>query len=105
MFKPIHAEPSKVKILVQAICVLHNFLRTVSDTSYTPAGFTDAVNNEGEIQEGFWRQTAEGNIHHNMGLGMRNSTVHATMVREYYRDYFMKPAGSVAWQLDHINAR
>ena len=58
LFRPIVADPEKAAILVRAMCVLHNYLRSVNDSDYTPPGFTDSVEANGDIREGFWRAAA-----------------------------------------------
>lgn len=107
LFKPIIAEPARAKQLVQAICVLHNFLRSESDTAYTPTGMADILTADGDIVEGFWREGAQAPMLNNGRVStMRNSySADAMRIREYFATYFMSPAGSVEWQDAHINQR
>lgn len=106
LFRPIIANPSRVKILVQAICVLHNYLRTVNDITYTPPGFTDRSDDNGTVVEGFWRvQNRDSNRLLGTTHNSRNSANNAVVIRENFSHYFMSAAGSVSWQLDYINAR
>ena len=54
LFNPVYADPGKLTVMVNAACVLHNLLCTVSDTKYMPPGYGDTIH-EGEVVDGFWR--------------------------------------------------
>lgn len=105
LFHPIIAEPAKVTLLVQAICVLHNYLRTVNDETYAPPGYADTITNNGEVVEGFWRAQRAAQPAQGLSSTVRNSSDRAMGIRDYFSNYFMSPQGSVSWQLDHINQR
>ena len=78
LFKPIIANPSRVKILVQAICVLHNYLRSVNDAIYTPPGFTDRMAADGSVVEGcWWTHTNNANGSELSTHNARNSAIDA----------------------------
>lgn len=85
------------------MCVLHNYLCHKKDTMYNPPGFTDIVQPDGSVVEGFWRsQTAIA------GLKMRtskSSTVAGSHVRAALTTYFNSDAGAVPWQLHEIHKR
>ena len=104
LFTRIVAEPPKVVILVKAMCVLHNYLLTTKDQRYTPPGFVDMVEQVGTIKEGFWRQSPLGALGAD-GYSSRSATQEANAVRQHLVEYFSSEAGSVPWQLCHVNAR
>lgn len=104
LFRPIAAPPDKVRLqLVQAMCILHNYLRTANDVSYHPPGFTDEITPDGRILEGYWRP-APLLLSSLDTYSSRNSTAQAAHIRQYFAKYF-STIGSVDWQLEHIHAR
>lgn len=98
----IASQPKAVK-LVQAICVLHNYLRTVEDENYTPPGFVDLPGENGNINEGLWR-TNNGNNMHSDARVSRSVNPDAIRTRENFVRYF-NSSGTVAWQLELLNRR
>ena len=58
LFKMIVAEHSKAVILVEAMCALHNFLRTVYNQHYLLAGYGYSTADNGLVRDGFWRSNA-----------------------------------------------
>ena len=52
-------KPGKVEIVALASLVLHNMLRTLSRTSYTPVDFVDSEAEDGTIVPGSWREVSE----------------------------------------------
>ncbi|XP_067944974.1 uncharacterized protein [Watersipora subatra] len=106
LFKMIQADQEKATNLVRAMCVLHNFLRTVNDTSYTPPGYLDIPNPDGSITPGFWRsQTQPPSDQPNRTQLRRGGTAEAAGIRDRLVQYFSSPQGSVPWQDAHINKR
>ena len=53
----MQVQPDKAVGQVKAMCVLHNYLMTTEDQRYVPAGLCDAVEADGQIREGFWRES------------------------------------------------
>ena len=102
LFRMIVAEQSKAVAVVKALCVLHNYLRTVGDANYTPPGFTDVAAENGVVQEGFWR-TSNVNLQP-ARLANRSVSNDGTTIRQHLCAYFTGN-GSVPWQLDIINRR
>ena len=96
-------EPHRAKLLVQAICVLHNFLQYEKDPTYNPPGMADVVVADDGAVEGFWRTETPDVA--NASSSAHNCSIAAVNVREDFARYFMTPAGSVQWQMDHINQR
>lgn len=106
LFKMIVADQEKAANLVRAMCVLHNFLRTVNDTNYTPPGYLDVPNPDGTVTPGFWRTQTQPLIDQtNRAQPRRGVTAEASQIRDRLVDYFSSPQGSVPWQDAHINQR
>lgn len=103
LFKPIAATPANVVKLVNAMCVLHNFLRKTSDETYCPRGYADVVGTSGEISDGFWRSQPVSPLE-GLGITSRSLNTAGSVVRDNLADYFVTN-GQVSWQYDHINHR
>ena len=103
LFKVIVGDPAKVTNLVRAMVVLHNFLRTVNDTAYTPPGFTDAPLQDGTYTPGFWRVGEQRQLA-NTDRVSRSTSVEAGLVRTKFVNFF-QGTGSVSWQVAHVNRR
>ena len=48
----LYLQPNNVTKIKLACCVLHNILRTHSKNSYSPSGFADEVEENGNIRRG-----------------------------------------------------
>ena len=102
LFKMIITDQSKATAITRALCVLHNFLRTVGDTNYAPPGYTDSLAANGLINEGFWR--TERNHLESETSTSRSINMDGTSVRELLCHHF-NGAGSVPWQVELISRR
>ena len=51
----LYLQPNNVTKIKLACCVLHNILRTHSKNSYSPIGFADEVEENGNKRWGQWR--------------------------------------------------
>lgn len=96
------ASQQKAINIVRAICVLHNYLRTVGDPTYTPTGFADTPNQYGLVSEGFWRLA--GTRFHSNRRTSRSATMDGIAIREQLCNYF-NGRGSVPWQHGVINRK
>ena len=90
-----HLSPEKACTITTCALVLHNFLRkSLSKNDYTPPGFLDSVNSQGELVRGSWR-SEKGN-----SLGVFSSSIvsqvegkapkNAEVIREIFTEYFVK---------------
>ena len=78
-------------------------MSTKRRNDYTPPGFVDFVNSQGEVVQGSWRSKKESS------LGVFSSSIAsqsgrkppkaAKVIRETFTEYFMNE-GSVEWQWD-----
>lgn len=95
--------PEKVKSIVAAICVLHNFLLTRNSRRvYAPNGIFDIENVDGTTVPGAWRNLEHGGMNDLEPTVMRNSPLLAKQVREQFAEYFMSPEGEVPWQYQYV---
>ena len=83
------------KIVICA-CLLHNILCTHSSSSYSPQGFSDEVNVDGEINPGEWRNTGDPLVPLEPNKA-KNAKMSAKKIRSIFSDYF-QTIGSVPWQ-------
>lgn len=100
--RTIVAEPEKVALLVKAICVLHNMLRTIGNQSYTSPGFADAIA-DGHLCNDFWCRQSSVQQESAVRLAATNSTNEAISIRKHFTRYFVSDHGSIEWQWAHIN--
>ena len=90
--------PGKIEIIVLASLILHNMLRTMSKSSYTPTEFVDHEEDESTIIPGSWREeVSPSNIGDLQCESPTRATDSAEQARNKLKDYFMGP-GQVPWQ-------
>ena len=54
--QPLNLSPEEARTITTCALVLHNFLqKSLSKNDYTPPGFVDSVNLQGELVQGSWR--------------------------------------------------
>lgn len=102
--KPIAFSAKNVEYVVRACVVLHNFLRSMDADGYTTPGMIDSENDCGDVQGASWRDDPPGDpfltaLEHRS----RGSSEIGTAVRLRLRDFFMSEAGSLPWQISHVN--
>lgn len=100
----MNADKEKATMIVKAMCVLHNYLRTACDTIYTPAGYCDYMTADGELADGSWRTEANQHLEGIAPTTARNASQNAIDIRDYFQAYF-NGVGSVPWQLRHVRMR
>ncbi|XP_015778411.1 PREDICTED: uncharacterized protein LOC107356303 [Acropora digitifera] len=107
--KPIKAKVDFVDKITKATVCLHNYPRLTDNATYTPAGFIDSEDSNGNILPGDWRNIATGG---NGGLneigrivGNRYS-VEASDARDAFKDYFNSADGDAdcPWQLHYVRS-
>ena len=90
--------PGKIEIVVLASLVLHNTLRTMSKSSYTPTEFVDHETDEGTILPGSCREEVSPSYTGDLQCELpTRATDSAEQARNKLKDYFMGP-GQVPWQ-------
>ena len=66
--RPIIAKPSKITTVVQAACVLHNYLKITeallppSFRYYCPSGYIDQEDRQGNVPPGNWRSEGDNRL-------------------------------------------
>ena len=103
--KPIKASVKNVENYTLACLALHNYLRLTENARYTPAGFIDSEDRDGNIVPGDWRQNMSSE---NLALievppyrGSR-SKKSALDTREALKNYLNSEHGSLPWQVNYI---
>ena len=95
---PISLQPGNVDTVVMAACVLHNLLRIRKPTTME-GDYEDRATHE--MNPGSWRVGRQlASITQTRISG--RSTLQARDQRDYLKDYFNSPKGSVPWQLRMI---
>lgn len=103
----INSAPETANSIIKASVGLHNFIkeqeRRMSDEAreYCASAFVDRLDSGGEVVGGGWRDNVSGNAALagvRRRVGARNSTRHATDVRDVYRDYVNSNGGKVDWR-------
>lgn len=98
--KNIELGPEKAKIIVSAICVLHNFLIDRSRQNYMPANSIDSeIIQNGIVVNGSWRN--ETNQLESLEPVDSDTCDSAKEIRNELMDYFLKE-GQVPWQYKFI---
>lgn len=93
----IHMSPDKIKLVVLAICTLHNFLRRTSTSYASNITFDKEDTNTHEIiTNGDWRNEAV-NILEIQPITQRNSPANAKYNRNNYKQFY-NGRGKVDWQ-------
>ena len=106
--KPIRASVDNVEKYTMACLSLHNYLRLTDNAHYSPAGFVDSDDKDGNILPGEWRLLKGGGNNSNTGLvdlpNVRGSRTRADALetRETLKNYLNSEEGSVPWQTDYV---
>lgn len=101
LLRPINLSPINAENVVKATCVLHNFLRSKSDSVYCSPNFMDLEGASGNIAQGLWRAEAVATSSFALQpTSARNFARTASDVRNTFANYFVKD-GVVPWQWAH----
>ncbi|XP_067941056.1 uncharacterized protein [Watersipora subatra] len=92
LFRMIAASQAKAVQIVQAVCVLHNYLRTMEDANYVPPGFADVPGEDGEICDGFWRTNVQDHVA-TRSRSSRSINSDAMAIRDFWCNISMVPEG------------
>ena len=103
---PIRASVETVEAIIQATCVLHNYLRLTDNAFYCPAGFVDSEAGTGEIKPGDWRKLVRGGhaMQNSSNLKGRRLKHTAVDIRNALKDYVNSDTGAVEWQVRHVTS-
>ena len=90
-----------------ACLALHNYLRLTDNTHYTPSGFVDSEDKDGNFIPGEWRLQKENGLNNNSLVDLpciQGSQSHqdALETRNELRDFLNFDKGSLPWQLQYI---
>ena len=90
-------KPDNATIIVHAALALHNFLLHRCPNVYTPSGYMDTENDEGDIVDEDWRQSDEPCSIRDITIPGCNHTRNASAIRDCLCEYVNGP-GQVPWQ-------
>ena len=94
----------KSRSITLCALVLHNFLRSsISANVYTPPGYVDSFDSEGQLAQDHWRLETKNSLGVFSGIASpvgRKAPKNAKVIRENYSEYFMNE-GSVEWQWEN----
>ena len=88
--------------IILACCVLHNILRTHSKNSYSPSGFADEVEENGNIRQGGWRDRNHSAMQPLAATTSRHPSRNAEKISDIFLKYFYG-RDQVSWQWKHVN--
>ena len=98
----MYLQPNNATKITLACCVLHNILRTHSKNSYSPSGFADEVEENGNIRRGEWRDRNDSAMPPLAATTSRHPSHNAKKIRDIFREYFYG-RGEVSWQWKQVN--
>ena len=102
--QPLNLSPQKACSITLCALVLHNFLRRSSSKNvYTPPGYVDSFDSQGQLVQGHWRLETKNSLGVFSGIASqvgRKAPKNAKVIRENYTEYFMIE-GSVEWQWEN----
>ena len=88
-----------------ACIAFHNYLRLTDNACYTPSGFVDSEEKDGNFKPGEWRSLSSN---YDVGLvpvpNVRGSRSHenAVKTRDKFKDYLNSEQESLKWQINYI---
>lgn len=92
----IENQPKQAEVMVTAICILHNFLRSRSPDLYIPPGSIDEQLPNNQFNPGTWRQ--EPTLTELKRMSGHNAAEYARTMRDRLSNYFLSPQGQMSWQ-------
>lgn len=101
--RPINLDAAKTRKVTLACSALHNFLKSTSESEYTPYGYADSIAADGSIVDGTWRQEIPDQTMHQLeSLTNRYISSTAAKAREDFEAHFMSIEGELPWQYQQI---
>ena len=83
----MYLELNNATKITLACCVLHNILRTPSKNSYSPSGFADELEGNGNIRQGEWRDRNNSAMLPLAATTSRHPSHNADKIRDIFREY------------------
>lgn len=100
--RALFCKPDRAQKIVAACCILHNHFLKNSRQSYCPNGFADRYDENGQLIEGDWRNSArDGMVNLQAPHGRSNiqrRTTNGKEIRGIFKEFVNSPQGSVDWQ-------
>lgn len=92
--------PESCEVIISAAVVIHNMLRERCGRAYIPPGLVDFEDGEHNVLNGNWRH--EGGLDPLNAMPPRNTGYQAKQMRQKLAEYFVQPAGELAWQYSQL---
>lgn len=105
---PIIGNVETCEEILMATVVLHNFLQKgeedipLEERRYSPSGFVDWEDDEGNDHPGKWRLEAATSLKSIGRIGSNNSSKSVHQQREFLADWLISPLGALKYQLDQL---
>lgn len=93
-----YCQPDKVKKIVAACCLLHNFLLNRSPETYIPDEFKDSYREEGDFTHATWRRNSGTDRPQIIPNNGRNLFQQGNIIRDNLQHFFNSQPGSVPFQ-------
>eukprot|EP00795_Rhopilema_esculentum_P005709 gene5709-10959_t len=105
--KPIRGTVANAEKYTLACLALHNYLRLTENAYYSPSGFMDSEDKDGNIIPGEWRlqrcnETHFGGIDELRPVRGSRARTDAIEARDRLKKYLNSDEGSVPWQLQYV---
>lgn len=108
--RPIALATEYIQSIVQACCVLHNFLRRQDgalpdQNRYLSRNMVDEELEDGSVRPGEWRAENHGSANFRAEMGRKRKSDVGMAIQQRLADYFMSPEGSskAPWQYTLVN--
>ncbi|KXJ27548.1 hypothetical protein AC249_AIPGENE7667 [Exaiptasia diaphana] len=105
--RPIKADVATVEKIVLACVCLHNYLRLTDNANYSPSGFIDYEDSNGNLKQGDWRKIVAQDKNGALAPFHCQSGRHsddAKSTREVLTRYFVTEEGQVPWQWEKVRS-
>ena len=103
--KPIRGTVANVERYTLACLALHNYLRLTDNAHYSPVGFIDSEDKEGNICSGEWRLmrcNQSGNLRRLQPVRGSRVRQDVLQIRNNLKNYLNSEGASVPWQLNYV---
>lgn len=95
--RTMYCSPDRAQKIVMACCVLHNLLLNKGKDTYCPSSNAYYYDTSGKLVEGQWRQR-KFKVFTPLSNTVGRICDAPKKIRNYLKDYFNSPQGSLKWQ-------
>lgn len=90
--RTFNCQPDRIKTIVAACCLLHNFLLNKTADTYIPGNYQDALDTNGQYSQGNWHKSSQAI--NPMPAQNRN----AKQIRDALKEFVNSDLGAVSFQ-------